>query len=68
MQVRVPSTGGRVIIASDGLWDCFNLNQASKLARRYNTSQAAEQLITSTIRAQVRRIICAPACAMHVSC
>lgn len=51
-QVRVPATGGRVIIASDGLWDCFESHQAPKLARRYTTLKAADHLITTTVRAQ----------------
>ncbi|KAK9787603.1 hypothetical protein WJX73_002953 [Symbiochloris irregularis] len=51
-QVRVPSTGGRVIVASDGLWDCFEPPRVVKLTRRCTTAQAADTLINSIIRAQ----------------
>jgi len=34
MQVRIPDTGGRLIVASDGLWDGFeNMKRLCRMSR-----------------------------------
>ena len=45
LQVRVPETGGRLCIASDGLWDAFeNLNRVTKLWRPWDTEACPRAL------------------------
>lgn len=42
MQVRVPETGGRVLIASDGVWDAFEkMVRVSRMARRWSVEVRA---------------------------
>lgn len=37
-QVRVPETGGRVLVASDGVWDAFEkMIRVSRMTRRWST-------------------------------
>ena len=38
MQVRVPRSGARVILASDGVWDAFDtMGRVGALARHWDT-------------------------------
>ena len=42
MQLQIPDEGARVIIASDGLWDCFPSRKVVKMARTKETHQAGQ--------------------------
>ena len=38
VQVRVPETGGRILIASDGVWDAFEkMLRVSRMSRSWHT-------------------------------
>ena len=40
MQVQIPEEGARIVVASDGLWDCFPSRKVVKMARTKDTQQA----------------------------
>lgn len=42
MQLQIPEEGARVVIASDGLWDCFSSRKVVKMARTKDTQQAGQ--------------------------
>jgi len=44
MQVQIPEEGARVVVASDGLWDCFPSRKVVKMARTKDTQQAGRCL------------------------
>jgi hypothetical protein len=46
-QVTLPSSGARLILASDGLWDALNPKTALHSVRGMNTGQAAHHLVRS---------------------
>lgn len=43
MQMQIPEEGARVVIASDGLWDCFSSRKVVKMARTKDTDQAGQR-------------------------
>ncbi|KAH7422827.1 hypothetical protein KP509_12G027400 [Ceratopteris richardii] len=43
-QIQLPKTGGRLIIASDGLWDALSIEKAAKCCRGLSAELAAKQL------------------------
>ena len=43
MQMQIPEEGARVVIASDGLWDCFSSRKVVKMARTKDTEQAGQR-------------------------
>ncbi|BDA51003.1 probable protein phosphatase 2C 5 at N-terminal half [Coccomyxa sp. Obi] len=52
MQVRVPDTGGRILVASDGVWDAFEkMVRVCRMVRRWPVEEAPEKLITAIQRA-----------------
>lgn len=52
-QVVLPEAGARLLMASDGLWDCIAARRAVTLARRaVNTTAVAPLLLTIAMRAQ----------------
>lgn len=40
-QVRIPATGARLVIASDGLWDSMPPGRVARLLRQHPTAKAA---------------------------
>ena len=44
-QVTLPSTGGRLIIASDGLWDAVHPKTAAHHVRGMPASKATSELV-----------------------
>jgi hypothetical protein len=45
LQVRVPQTGGRIMIASDGVWDAFEkMARVSRMSRSWHTEARARLL------------------------
>lgn len=40
MQIQIPQEGARLVMASDGLWDCFPSRKVVKMARTKDTQQA----------------------------
>lgn len=40
MQIQIPQEGARLVMASDGLWDCFPTRKVVKMARTKDTQQA----------------------------
>ncbi|KAG1678010.1 hypothetical protein FOA52_000805 [Chlamydomonas sp. UWO 241] len=44
-QVLIPPRGCRIILASDGMWDCMSLSRAAKIARSRSPSAAAAELV-----------------------
>jgi hypothetical protein len=51
-QLRMPREGGRVVIASDGVWDSVDLHRCAKVARPYAAPEAAERIVTQSVRTQ----------------
>mmetsp|Transcript_29704 Transcript_29704/g.83736 ORF Transcript_29704/g.83736 Transcript_29704/m.83736 type:complete len:499 (+) Transcript_29704:95-1591(+) len=51
-QVTLPSSGGRLVIASDGLWDCIAPKTAMHSIRRMTAGQAARHLDNSALKAR----------------
>ena len=43
--MQVPRSGGRIVIASDGLWDAVESDRAAKCCRGMPASTAAPQLV-----------------------
>lgn len=51
-QVMLPPSGGRLVVASDGVWDAFDkLTRVTGMARGSTTENAPSQLIQTIIRA-----------------
>lgn len=51
-QVRIPDTGGRLIVASDGLWDGFeNMKRLCRMSRGWACQAAPNKIIQSLQRA-----------------
>lgn len=48
-QFLLPAQGGRVILASDGLWDSIQPKAAINISRRTKLSTAADRLMTSAV-------------------
>lgn len=48
-QYLLPSHGGRVILASDGLWDIMAHQYCVRICRRANIDTAADRLLTSAV-------------------
>ena len=46
-QVTLPQTGGRLIIASDGLWDAVQPKTAAHHVRNLAASKAATELVST---------------------
>ncbi|KAK9804924.1 hypothetical protein WJX72_012226 [[Myrmecia] bisecta] len=51
-QLVVPRQGGRMVIASDGVWDAFDMKRVAKLTRSHPTAVAAGKILTTVVRAQ----------------
>ncbi|KAJ4753645.1 Protein phosphatase 2C-like [Rhynchospora pubera] len=49
-QVKLPSTGGRLIIASDGIWDAMKSDVAVKSCRGLFTKEAARTIVKNALR------------------
>ena len=43
--MQVPRSGGRIVIASDGLWDAVESDRAAKCCRGMPANAAAPQLV-----------------------
>ncbi|DBA79031.1 TPA: hypothetical protein ACH3X1_008894 [Trebouxia sp. C0004] len=52
MQVQIPEEGARIVVASDGLWDCFPSRKVVKMARTKDTQQAGEHIQRAAVRRQ----------------
>ena len=50
-QVRLPLDGGRVIVASDGVWDSLDVHRAAKTARSVAACEAADRVLAAALRA-----------------
>ena len=52
MQIMLPPTGGRIIVASDGVWDAFDkMTRASSMSRSWPLEQAPSRMIQTIVRA-----------------
>eukprot|EP00252_Welwitschia_mirabilis_P019539 TRINITY_DN4545_c0_g1_i2.p1 TRINITY_DN4545_c0_g1~~TRINITY_DN4545_c0_g1_i2.p1 ORF type:complete len:433 (-),score=82.72 TRINITY_DN4545_c0_g1_i2:93-1391(-) len=51
-QVKLPSTGGRLIIASDGVWDSICSEQAATACRGLPAELAARQVVKESLRSK----------------
>ena len=40
MQIQIPQEGARLVMASDGLWDCFTSRKVVKMLRTKENHQA----------------------------
>ncbi|XP_047320135.1 probable protein phosphatase 2C 15 [Impatiens glandulifera] len=49
-QVKLSSVGGRLIIASDGIWDALSSEEAAKSCRGLPAELAARQVVKETLR------------------
>ncbi|KAH9605246.1 hypothetical protein KSS87_002434 [Heliosperma pusillum] len=49
-QVKLSSTGGRLIIASDGIWDAISSEMAAKACRGLPAELAARQVVKEALR------------------
>ncbi len=51
-QVRVPATGARVMVCSDGVWDAFDhTSRIYKLSRTWPVENVPQRMISSIVRA-----------------
>ena len=52
--VRLPPTGGRLIIASDGVWDAVGSQQVARFARKYadDPARCCERVLKKALRAK----------------
>jgi len=50
-QLRFPVEGGRLLLASDGVWDCVDIHRAAKCARGAAASEAADRVLAGVLRA-----------------
>jgi len=53
-QLIIPRTGGRLIIATDGLWDAISPKQAGNLVRKMECTKAANSLVKESLRIKGR--------------
>ncbi|KAI3438649.1 hypothetical protein D9Q98_001071 [Chlorella vulgaris] len=51
IQVRLPSTGARLIMASDGLWDSMPEGRVARVLRQHGTAKAAATQAVSSVAA-----------------
>lgn len=51
-QVKLSSAGGRLIIASDGVWDALSCEKAAKCCRGLPAELAARQVVKEALRAR----------------
>ncbi|KAA0034574.1 putative protein phosphatase 2C 15 [Cucumis melo var. makuwa] len=49
-QVKLPNAGGRLIIASDGIWDALSSDMAAKSCRGLPAELAARQVVKEALR------------------
>ncbi|KAL3137957.1 hypothetical protein ABBQ38_005204 [Trebouxia sp. C0009 RCD-2024] len=52
MQIQIPPEGARLVMASDGLWDCFPTRKVVKMARTKETQPAVDHIARAAIRHQ----------------
>lgn len=51
-QVLLPPTGGRLLVASDGIWDAFDkMSRAGGMSRSWSTEAAPTRMIQTIVRA-----------------
>ena len=50
-QVRLPLDGGRIIVASGGVWDSLDVHRAAKTARSVAACEAADRVLAAALRA-----------------
>ena len=52
--VKLPSSGGRIIIASDGVWDALSAKQVASIARKYpfDLKLSCERVVKKTLKAK----------------
>jgi len=51
-QVMLPPTGGRLLVASDGIWDAFDkMSRAGSMSRTWSTDTAPTRMIQTIVRA-----------------
>jgi len=51
-QVMLPPTGGRLLVASDGIWDAFDkMSRAGGMSRSWSTDTAPTRMIQTIVRA-----------------
>ena len=53
-QYIIPREGGRLIIATDGLWDAMSPKQAGNLVRKMDCTKAANSLVKESLRIKGR--------------
>ncbi|KAI5078601.1 hypothetical protein GOP47_0006272 [Adiantum capillus-veneris] len=51
-QIQLPKAGGRLIIASDGIWDALSCEKAAKCCRGLPAELAAKQVVKESLRAR----------------
>eukprot|EP00850_Spirogloea_muscicola_P022188 SM000281S10756 [mRNA] locus=s281:93124:95370:- [translate_table: standard] len=51
-QVKLPPSGGRLIIATDGLWDAISSEKAAKDSRGLSHDSAAKSLVKTAIKSR----------------
>ncbi|KAJ7296201.1 hypothetical protein O6H91_Y137700 [Diphasiastrum complanatum] len=49
-QIKLPATGGRLILASDGVWDSLSSERAAKCCRGLTAELAARQIVKEALR------------------
>jgi integrin-linked kinase-associated serine/threonine phosphatase 2C len=52
IQLRLPTRGARLMLASDGVWDAFKTDRVAKIARKYPTASATGEVVTRVARSQ----------------
>lgn len=51
-QVLIPPTGGRLLVASDGVWDAFDkMSRAGAMSRSWSTEMVPTRMIQTIVRA-----------------
>lgn len=50
-QVRIPPTGARLVIASDGLWDAVPAGRVARVLRQHGTAKGAAMQAISSVAA-----------------
>lgn len=49
-QLRLPTSGGRLIVASDGVWDAISSKRAAAVSRGLSAADAARRIVREAIR------------------
>ncbi|CAM6113827.1 unnamed protein product [Calypogeia fissa] len=49
-QIKLPSAGGRIVIASDGVWDALNSEKVARCCRGLSAELAANQVVKESLR------------------